>query len=84
VCTALQVGGDVEQPWLMSKYDVILKTARVGARETVTPCISTVAFTRTLSLRVVVSPPEATAQCMCERPLRIITGHVVSMCFTAL
>ena len=23
VCTALQLGGDVEQPWLMSKYDVI-------------------------------------------------------------
>jgi len=22
VCTALQLGGDVEQPWLMSKYDV--------------------------------------------------------------
>jgi len=26
VCTALQLGGDVEQPWLMSKYDVIRKT----------------------------------------------------------
>ena len=26
VCTALQLGGDVEQPWLMSKYDVIHKT----------------------------------------------------------
>jgi len=24
MCTALQQGGDVEQPWLMSKYDVIL------------------------------------------------------------
>jgi len=23
VCTALQLGGDVEQPWLMNKYDVI-------------------------------------------------------------
>jgi len=23
MCTALQQGGDVEQPWLMSKYDVI-------------------------------------------------------------
>jgi len=22
LCTALQLGGDVEQPWLMSKYDV--------------------------------------------------------------
>ena len=26
VCTALQVGGDVEQPWLLSNYDVIDKT----------------------------------------------------------
>jgi len=26
VCTALQLGGDVEQPWLISKYDVIHKT----------------------------------------------------------
>ena len=26
MCTALQLGGDVEQPWLMSKYDVIHKT----------------------------------------------------------
>jgi len=27
VCTALQLqGGDVEQPWHMSKYDVINKT----------------------------------------------------------
>ena len=26
VCTAFQLGGDVEQPWLMSKYDVIHKT----------------------------------------------------------
>jgi len=26
VCTALRQGGDVEQPWLMSKYDVIHKT----------------------------------------------------------
>ena len=26
VCTALQLGGDVEHPWLMSKYDVIHKT----------------------------------------------------------
>jgi len=26
VCTALQLGGDVEQPWLMSIYDVIHKT----------------------------------------------------------
>jgi len=26
VCTALQLGGDVEQSWLMSKYDVIYKT----------------------------------------------------------
>jgi len=26
VCTALQLGGDVEQPWLMSKYDVVRKT----------------------------------------------------------
>jgi len=26
VCTALQLGGDVEQPWIMSKYDVIYKT----------------------------------------------------------
>jgi len=25
VCTALQLGGDVEQPWHMSKYDVIRK-----------------------------------------------------------
>ena len=23
VCAALQLGGDVEQPWLMSKYDVL-------------------------------------------------------------
>ena len=26
MCTAFQLGGDVEQPWLMSKYDVIHKT----------------------------------------------------------
>ena len=26
VCTAFQLGGDVEQPWLISKYDVIHKT----------------------------------------------------------
>ena len=26
VCTALQLGGDVQQPWLVSKYDVIHKT----------------------------------------------------------
>ena len=26
VCTALQLGGDVKQPWLMRKYDVIRKT----------------------------------------------------------
>jgi len=26
MCTALELGGDVEQPWLMSKYDVIRKT----------------------------------------------------------
>ena len=26
MCTALQLGGDVEQPWHMSKYDVIHKT----------------------------------------------------------
>jgi len=26
VCIALQLGGDVDQPWLMSKYDVIHKT----------------------------------------------------------
>jgi len=26
ICTALQLGGDVEQSWLMSKYDVIHKT----------------------------------------------------------
>jgi len=26
VCTALQLGGDVEQPWLMSKYDVMHRT----------------------------------------------------------
>jgi len=26
MCTALRLGGDVEQPWLMSKYDVIHKT----------------------------------------------------------
>jgi len=26
VCTQLQLGGDVEQPWLMSKYDVIHTT----------------------------------------------------------
>jgi len=26
VCTALQLGADVEQPWLMSKCDVIHKT----------------------------------------------------------
>jgi len=26
VCTALQLGGDVEQPWLMSKFDVVHKT----------------------------------------------------------
>jgi len=25
VCTALQLDGDVEQPWLMSKHDVIHK-----------------------------------------------------------
>ena len=25
MCTALQLGGDVEQPWLMSKYDAIIK-----------------------------------------------------------
>jgi len=25
VCTALQLGGGVKQPWLMSKYDVIHK-----------------------------------------------------------
>ena len=33
VCTALQLGGDVEQPWLMSKYDVIDKT---GSTEYIT------------------------------------------------
>jgi len=26
VYAALQLGGDVEQPWLMGKYDVIHKT----------------------------------------------------------
>ena len=26
MCTALQLGGDVEQRWLMSKFDVIHKT----------------------------------------------------------
>jgi len=26
VCAALQLGGDVDQPWLMSKHDVIYKT----------------------------------------------------------
>ena len=26
VCTALQLGGDVKQPWLMSKHDAIRKT----------------------------------------------------------
>jgi len=26
MCTGLQVGGDIKQPWLMSKYDVIHKT----------------------------------------------------------
>ena len=26
VCTALQLGGEVEQPWLMSNYDAIHKT----------------------------------------------------------
>ena len=26
VCTVLQLGGDVEQPWLMSKYDVVRET----------------------------------------------------------
>jgi len=26
MCTALQLGSDVEQPWLMSKHDVIHKT----------------------------------------------------------
>ena len=26
VCIVLQLGGDVEQPWFMSKYDVIHKT----------------------------------------------------------
>jgi len=26
LCTALQLGGDVEQYWLTSKYDVIHKT----------------------------------------------------------
>jgi len=26
MCIALQLGGDVEQPWLMSKYGVIHKT----------------------------------------------------------
>jgi len=26
MCTALQLGGDVEQPWLISKYDIIHKT----------------------------------------------------------
>jgi len=28
MCAALQLGGDVEQPWLMSKYNVITKTER--------------------------------------------------------
>jgi len=28
VCTVLQLGGDVEERWLMSKYDVIRKTGR--------------------------------------------------------
>jgi len=27
VCTMLQLGGDVEQPWRVSKYNVIYKTA---------------------------------------------------------
>jgi len=26
VCTALQLAGNVEQPWLLSKYDVIHET----------------------------------------------------------
>ena len=25
MCTVLQLGGDIEQPWLMSKYDIIWK-----------------------------------------------------------
>jgi len=29
VCTALQLGGDVEQHWLMSKHDVINKTGSI-------------------------------------------------------
>ena len=28
MCTVLQLGGDVEERWLMSKYDVIRKTGR--------------------------------------------------------
>ena len=28
VCAALQLGGDVEQPWLMSKYDVVHKNRK--------------------------------------------------------
>jgi len=26
VCTVFQLGGDVEEPWLVSKYDIIRKT----------------------------------------------------------
>jgi len=29
VCAALQLGGDVEQSWLMSKYDVVHKTGSI-------------------------------------------------------
>jgi len=35
VCTALQLGGDVEQPWLMSICDVILKFG--GTQHITTP-----------------------------------------------
>jgi len=35
VCTALQLGGDVEQPWIMSKYDVTHKTG--GTERITTP-----------------------------------------------
>ena len=37
VCSALQLGGDVEQPWLMSKYDVIHKTGSMEEQAVTMP-----------------------------------------------
>jgi len=48
MCTALQLGGDVEQPWLMSKYDVIHETGSTKRITTLPQEDRSTAVTKTL------------------------------------